>query len=155
MHFLIQNNTKPSRWGAPEMQTCFCLQQAYSPPSTLPPLSSRNLYLLHDAWKHTVFSYNFMWPLTSSAQMQYDLSATIHFGPWSGFNEFLLWTMWMSLGLALSFDVDRYQCALEMHHFKMVPLGGKNYLYVLCFWVLYHKKEGNQHSGWLFFSRFR
>lgn len=52
----------------------------------------------------------------------------------------------MSLGLALSFDVDRYQCALEMHHFKMLPLGKKKCIYtsslVLCLLGLYHKKGG-------------
>lgn len=45
------------------------------------PLSPKNLYLLHDAWKHTVFSYNFTWPLTPSAQMQYDPSCHHPFWP--------------------------------------------------------------------------
>lgn len=84
-----------------------------------PPLSlstPKNLYLLHDAWKHTVFSYNFTWPLTPSAQMQYDLAATIHFGLWSRFNEFLLCCMCMSLGLALSVDPSHHQWVLKMHH---------------------------------------
>lgn len=81
------------------------------PPQPLPILflSPQKSYLLHDAWKHAVFSYNFLWPLTSSAQMQYDPAATIHFGLWSGFNEFLLcvrlsalllWSLPLSLGNA-------------------------------------------------------
>lgn len=57
-------------------------------------------YMMHES---VVFSYNFMWPLTSSARMQYDLAATIHFGLQSGFNEFLLWSLCMSLSLALFF----------------------------------------------------
>lgn len=82
-------------------------------------LGPKNLYLLHDAWKHTVFSYNFTWPLTPSAQMQYDRAATIHFGLWSRFNEFLLCCMCMSLGLALSFDPHRHQYVLEIHHLAL------------------------------------
>lgn len=51
--------------------------------------------------------------------MQYDLAATIHFGLWSRFNEFLLCCMCMSLALALSFDPHRHQYVLEMHHLAL------------------------------------
>lgn len=100
---------------APEIQApCCCLQSAG--PNLHSPSTPKNLYLLHDAWKHTVFSYNFTWPLTPSAQMQYDLAATIHFGLWSRFNEFLLCCMCMSLGLALSVDPSHHQWVLKIHH---------------------------------------
>ena len=51
--------------------------------------------------------------------MQYDLAATIHFGPWSRFNEFLLSCMCVSLGLALSFDPHHHQCISKRHRLAL------------------------------------
>lgn len=72
-------------------------------PKPLVCLDPKNLYLLHDAWKHSVFSYNFTWPPTPSAQMQYDPVATIHFSLWWRFNEFLSRCACMSLGFGSFF----------------------------------------------------
>lgn len=51
--------------------------------------------------------------------MQYDLAATIHFGPCSRFNEFLLSCMCVSLGLALSFDPHHHQCISKRHRLAL------------------------------------
>lgn len=149
---------------APEKQTpCCCrLQRGPSLLFVSFSYSPKNLYLLHDAWKHTVFSYNFTRPLTPSAQMQYDLAATIHFGLWSGFNEFLLCCMCMLLGLALSFDPHRHQYVLEMHHLApwnkdVEPLQKRSFvLYsVFGFGVLKSVLSAQHavHIGFLFFVR--
>lgn len=117
--FLFYLSIKTSRWWLQTSRLLVVVVFSDLVPASYLFHSPKNLYLLHDAWKHTVFSYNFTWPLTPSAQMQYDLAAIIHFGLWSRFNEFLLCCMCMSLGLALSFDPHRHQYVLEMHHLAL------------------------------------
>lgn len=56
-----------------------------------------------------------------------------------------------------SFDRDRYQCALEMHHLKTLPLGKKNHYQQSCvpsFCFIILKSEGKSaqwvaHIGFL------
>lgn len=143
---------KTGRFVAPETRgpCCCCLQWAGPQPPL--PLSPKNLYLLHDAWKHTVFSYNFTWPLTPSAQMQYDLAATIHFGLWSRFNEFLLCCMCMSLGLALFFwssspPICLGNASLGAPKRKMLSHCKREiFSLVLCLWIWYSEVGSILHS---------
>lgn len=134
----LLKSIKAVRWCLQRRRLVVAVCSELAPTSTL-SLSPKNLYLLHDAWKHTVFSYNFSWPLTPSAQMQYDLAATIHFGLWSRFNEFLLCSMCMSLALALSFDPHCHQClektSLGTPKWRCWAIAREMFSFMLCVWI--------------------